>query len=94
MSCSLTQHGAIGDTRTSDPSISGRRYYLYDPKSEGTMFDYMSTWCIFYPFMTNGISHRYQMDQSISVFKGCLVDFIFIFIQILIDQYVSKPMRP
>ena len=41
------------------------------------------------PFMPNGISHCYQLDQPISVFKGCLAVF-FDFIQILMEHSVYK----
>ena len=41
----------------------------------------------------NGVSHSYQLDQSISVEKGCWMVF-FIFIQILIVHSVSKQWRP
>ena len=33
-------------------------------------------------FMSNGLSHPYQLDESITLFKGCSV-VMFIFIQIL-----------
>ena len=45
------------------------------------------------PFMLNGISHCYQLAQSISILM--VVGWIFfIFIQILIEQSVSKQWRP
>ena len=45
------------------------------------------------PFEPNGFSHRFQLEQSISVLKGCLVVF-FIFIQTLIEHSVSKRWSP
>ena len=42
--------------------------------------------------MQNGISHRYQLEQSISVFRE--VRWYFIFIQILIEKYASKQYDP
>ena len=49
---------------------------------------------IFYinPFMTNGISHRYQVNSPF-LFKGCWLVF-FIFIQILIEYSANKQWRP
>ena len=45
------------------------------------------------PFKPNEISHYYQMDQSISVFKGCWMVF-FIFNQIFKGHLISKQWRP
>ena len=47
----------------------------------------------FYPFMRNGISHGYQMKESISVLRDVRC-FFFIFIKILIENYASKQWRP
>ena len=46
----------------------------------------------FNPFMQNGISHRYQLEQSISVLRHVMWNFIFI--QVLIEIYASKQWRP
>ena len=45
----------------------------------------------FNPFMPNGISHRYQLEQSISVLRD--VRYYFIFIQVLKENYASKQWR-
>ena len=47
------------------------------------------------PFMPNGISHCYHLEQSISVLRDvhCWVVFL-IFIQILIEHSASKQWRP
>ena len=42
--------------------------------------------------MPNGITHRFQLEESISVFKGCKVLFV-IFIQVLVQNYASKQWR-
>ena len=47
----------------------------------------------FNPFMPNGISHRYQLEQSISVLRDVRWYF-FIFIQVFIENYASKQWRP
>ena len=44
------------------------------------------------PFKPNGISHCYQLEQSISVKGGWVV--FFIFIQILKETSVNKPGEP
>ena len=44
----------------------------------------------FNPFMLNGISHRYQLEQSISVLRDVRWYFFLIFIQVLIENYASK----
>ena len=46
----------------------------------------------FNPYMPNGISHRYQLEQSISVLRD--VRYFFIFIQVLIENNASKQWRP
>ena len=43
----------------------------------------------FNPFILNGISHRYQLKQSISLLRDARLYF-FIFIQVLIENYASK----
>ena len=45
------------------------------------------------PFMPNGLSRTYQLDQSISVTSGCWMVF-FIFIQFLIEYPGSKQWTP
>ena len=45
------------------------------------------------PFMLNGISHRYQLEQSISVLRDVRWYF-FIFIQVLKENYATKQWRP
>ena len=47
----------------------------------------------FNPFKPKGISHRYQLEQSISVLRDVRC-FFFIFIQFLIENYASKQWRP
>ena len=47
----------------------------------------------FNPLMPNGISHRYQLEQSISVLRDVRWYF-FIYIQVLIENYASKQWRP
>ena len=47
----------------------------------------------FNPFMPNGISHRYQLEQSISVLRDVRWYFL-IFIHVLIENYASKQWRP
>ena len=42
------------------------------------------------PFKLNGNHHYYQLDQSIFVLRAVMLDSIFHFIQILIEQPVSK----
>ena len=46
----------------------------------------------FNPFMLNGISHRYQLEQSISVLRD--VRWYFSFYSILIENVASKQWRP
>ena len=45
----------------------------------------------FNPFMPNGISHPYRLEQSISVLRGFRWYFSFLF---LIENYASKQWRP
>ena len=51
---------------------------------------YMRT--AFNPVIPNGISHRYQLEQSISVLRG--VRWYFLLYQVLIENYASKQWRP
>ena len=44
------------------------------------------------PFMPNGISLSYQLDQSISVLKSCW-EVLFIFIQILIRAFCKQTVE-
>ena len=46
------------------------------------------------PFKLNGISHCYQLDQSISILRGVGWYFFPFFFQILIKHSVSKQCRP
>ena len=47
----------------------------------------------FNPFMPKGISHHYQLEQSISVLRDVRWYFSFFF-QVLIENYASKQWRP
>ena len=47
----------------------------------------------FNPFMLNGISHRYQLKQSITVLRDVRWYFSF-FIQILIENYEANSGDP
>ena len=42
-------------------------------------------WSEFNPFMPNGISNPYQLDQSISILRvvGCYFSFLFLFVLLL-----------
>ena len=45
----------------------------------------------FNPFMPNGISHRYQLEQSISVLRDAR--WYFSFFQVFIENCASKQWR-
>ena len=47
----------------------------------------------FNAFMQNGISHRYQLEQSISVLRDVGWYFSF-FIQVVREKYACKQWRP
>ena len=48
---------------------------------------------VFNPFMLNGLSHFYLLDECISNFR-VVGWYFFMFIQILIEYSVSKLWRP
>ena len=43
----------------------------------------------FNSFMPNGVVHRYQLEQSITVLRD-VRRYFYIFIQVLIENYASK----
>ena len=61
--------------------------------TDGSEINRYSLSILYNPFMPNGISHYHQLDQSISVLR-VVRWIIFHFIQILIEQSVSKQWRP
>ena len=74
---------ASGEQIVMSPSLKGNNCILFNKQND----------VVINPYLTNGFSHRYQLDESTFIFRGVGSDFYF-FIQFSDEIPLSKQDSP